>query len=191
MNYSDTPRPIIIALRSRLDLYFTAMESEKVRERVRDSENGRHVFFKLTESRAAAEFIGCSEHRERRPGCPITGMLKLNSNMRRRRDSGNYERLFSTSVLPCCNHGDVLIRLVSSRETIERHLIIKKKGGKIIFSSGNTSKWREREITRVSRPLFVSLILLSFSPAKEKRTPLEPASDFCKRASSFFVQIIS
>jgi len=43
------------------------------------------------------------------PG-PITGMLKLNSDMRRHRDSGNYERLFSiTSLLtrsPAC---DILI----------------------------------------------------------------------------------
>lgn len=56
------------------------------------------MFFKLTEFRAAAESPRRSEHRERKPIRPITGMLKLNSNMRRRRDSGNYERLFSIAV---------------------------------------------------------------------------------------------
>ena len=71
----------------------------------------RHVFFKLTEFRAAAE---SPQHKrvqrtEAQPG-PITGMLKLNSDMRRHRDSGNYERLFSiTSLLTGSPARDVLI----------------------------------------------------------------------------------
>lgn len=92
MNYSDTTLTSVDYHRSRLDLYFTA---ERRRERERPS-------CVLQVNRIPCS---CGIHRAqraqrtRRPARPITGMLKLNSNMRRRRDSGNYVRLFSTSVL--------------------------------------------------------------------------------------------
>lgn len=73
---------IIIA--SHLELYFTTSR--------------RRLFFKLTEFRTAAESLRHSELGERKPTRPITGTFKLNSNMRRRQDSGNYERLFSLTA---------------------------------------------------------------------------------------------